>query len=78
MKTALYSVMLAALLAAGCIPRAPFTWPDDSDAAAARSEVRPEKKHATAVRADQVTPENAREMARMLKDEMEHDDEAPK
>ena len=76
MKTALYGLMLSALLAAGCIPKAPFTWPDDGAVPAEDSEPAP-RKHASAVRADQVTAENAAEKARELAAELDNDSRAP-
>jgi predicted small lipoprotein YifL len=76
MKTALYGVMLAALLAAGCIRKAPFAWPDDK-ATPAEQAVQP-RKHVPVVRPNQVTPENALEKARALEEEIENDSEAPK
>jgi hypothetical protein len=75
MKTALYGVLLAALFAAGCIPKAPFTWPDDGATSAAQA-AQP-RKHVPAVRADQLTPENAAEKAKALAEELENDREAP-
>jgi hypothetical protein len=78
MKTALYGVMLGALLAAGCIPKAPFAWPDDTDPATYQTSVQPVRKHASPVRADQVTAENAHEKAQALEEELEGESEAPK
>jgi hypothetical protein len=75
MKTALYGVLLTALLSAGCIPQAPFVWPGDG--ATSGEQGPPEKKHPSAVRADQVTGENAREKAQQLEDELETDREIP-
>jgi hypothetical protein len=75
MKTALYGVMLGALLAAGCIPKVPFTWPDDG---ATSDQAALPRKHPAAVRADQVTAENARDKAKELEDELENDRETPK
>ena len=76
MKTALYGLMLSALLAAGCIPKAPFTWPDDG--AAPAEDIDPgARKHVSAVRADQVTPENAAQKARELEAELDSDSRAP-
>jgi hypothetical protein len=76
MKTALYGLMLSALLAAGCIPKAPFTWPDDSAAPAEDVDLGA-RKHVGAVRADQVTPENAAQKARELEAELDSDSRAP-
>jgi hypothetical protein len=76
MKTALYGLMLSALLAAGCIPKAPFTWPDDSAVPAEDADVGA-RKHVGAVRADQVTPENAAQKARELEAELDSDSRAP-
>jgi hypothetical protein len=73
MKRALYGLMLIPLLAAGCVD-APFTWPDK----AATSAEQPAPKRVTAVRADQVTQENAREKAQELEDELENDRESPR
>ena len=76
MKRVLYGLMTAALLAAGCIPKAPFTWPDDGSAPA--EDIDPAaRKHVSAVRADQVTPENASQMARDLDAELDNDSRAP-
>jgi hypothetical protein len=74
MKTALYGVMLSALLAAGCIPKMPFTWPDDGSAEEAAVPVR---KHVAPVRPDQVTAENAAQKARELDEELQNDSQAP-
>jgi hypothetical protein len=75
MKTALYGLMLTALLAAGCIPQAPFVWPGDG--ATSGEQAQPERKHTPAVRADQVTAENAHQMAQQVEEELENDREAP-
>jgi hypothetical protein len=76
MKTALYGVLLTALLSAGCIPQAPFVWPGDG--ATSGEQGPPDRKHPSAVRADQVTAENAHEVSQHLEDELEIDREAPK
>jgi hypothetical protein len=76
MKTALYGLMLSALLAAGCLPKAPFTWPDDGSAPAEDAE-QAARKHVGAVRPDQVTTENATEKARELETELDNDGKAP-
>jgi hypothetical protein len=75
MKTALYGVLLTALLSAGCLPQAPFVWPGDG--ATSGEPVPVERKHTAAVRADQVTAENAREKAQQVEDELEADRESP-
>jgi len=75
MKTALHGLMVAALLAGGCMPKAPFTWPDDSPAAA--EQPAPPRKHTAPVRADQVTADNAAEKAWELEQELENDNRAP-
>jgi hypothetical protein len=75
MKTALHGLMLAALLVGGCMPKAPFLWPDD-DATAVESVATPQK-HTPPVRADQVTQENAAEKARELEVELQNDSKAP-
>ncbi len=77
MKGALYGVMLSALLGSGCIMSgSPFTWPGDG--ATSDQTVLPARKHVPAVRADQLTAENARDKAHELEDELENDREAPK
>jgi predicted small lipoprotein YifL len=76
MKTALYGLMLSALLSAGCIPKAPFTWPDDDSAPAADAD-QPARKHVGAVRPDQVTTENATQKARELEAELDNDGKVP-
>jgi hypothetical protein len=76
MKKALYGMMLTALLAAGCIPQAPFIWPN-KDATSGDQALEPIRKPAPVVRADQVTAENARDKAQQLEDEVEYDREAP-
>ena len=75
MKTALYGVMLSALLTTGCLIKTPFVSPDDADPPGVAPPVR---KPISQVRPDQVTPENAPEKAEDLKDEIENDREAPK
>jgi hypothetical protein len=75
MKTALHGLMLAALLAAGCMPKAPYLWPDDD--ATPVEPVAPPQKHTPPVRADQVTQENAAEKARELEAELQNDSKAP-
>jgi len=78
MRIMCYGLMLTALLAiAGCIPRAPFTWPDDSPAPVEQPVAAPERKHVPAVRPDQVSPENAAEKAQALEEELNGDYEAP-
>jgi hypothetical protein len=72
MKTALYGLMLSALLTAGCIPKAPFVWPEESPTPA-----EPPRKHVSAVRADQVTPENAHDKAHDLEEELGSDEGRP-
>jgi hypothetical protein len=74
MKKALYGLMLTALLSAGCIPQAPFVWPGEG--ASSGEPLPPERKHVPAVRADQVTAENAHNRAQQLEDELENDREA--
>jgi hypothetical protein len=76
MKTAMYGVILTALLAAGCIPQAPFVWPGDG-ATSGDEVAQPDRKHTSAVRADQVTGENARDKAQQLEDELENDRQSP-
>ena len=76
MKRVLYGLMTAALLAAGCIPKAPFTWPDDS-APPAEEAAASARKHASPVRADQVTPENATQKAREMAEELDNDSRTP-
>jgi len=76
MKRVLYGLMTAALLAAGCIPKAPFTWPDDS-APPAEEAAAAARKHASPVRADQVTPENAAQKAREMAEELDNDSRTP-
>jgi hypothetical protein len=71
MKKALYGVLLTALLSAGCLPQAPFVWPGDG--ATSTEQPSPERKPAPAVRADQVTNENANEKAQLLETELEID-----
>ncbi len=75
MKKALYGVLLTALLSAGCLPQAPFLWPGDG--ATSGEQLPAEKKHVPAVRADQVTAENAHEMTQRVEQELENDREAP-
>lgn len=75
MKTALCGALLAALLAAGCIPKSPFTWPGDG--VTHGEQAVPPRKHVPVVRADQVTRENAWEKAREEEEELERDSEAP-
>jgi len=75
MKTVLYGLMLSALLAAGCV-HTPFTWPDDGSAGAEDVDLAA-RKHVTAVRADQVTPENVAQKARELEAELDSDSRAP-
>ncbi len=75
MKSALYGLMLSALLAAGCV-HTPFTWPDDGSAPAADADSAA-RKHVGAVRPDQVTTENATEKARELETELDNDGKAP-
>ena len=75
MRKALFGLMLTALLAAGCVDKAPFTWPE-ADPAAPQSGLRPAREHVAPVRADQVTSENARQTARALEEELENDREA--
>jgi hypothetical protein len=72
MKTALYGVMLSALLVAGCIEKTPFTWPE-AETATSQAVPPPARKHLAAVRADQVTAENAHEKAQQLEEELEND-----
>ena len=76
MKTAMYGMMLSALLAAGCVTK-PFMWPDDGAPSADQAAQLP-RKHVSAVRADQVTEDNARDKAQELQDELENDREAPR
>jgi len=75
MKTALYGVILSALLAAGCVTK-PSLWPDDSPGPAEQQAAQP-RKHGSVVRADQVNQENAHEKAHDLEEELENDNEAP-
>ncbi len=75
MRTALYGMMLAALLAAGCMPRPPFLWPEEESTPVEQA---PQTiKHTPPVRADQVTPENAAEKARQLEAELENEGKTP-
>ena len=72
----LYGVMLIALLASGCIIQSPFVMPEP-EAAPQTTDTQPVCKHVTAVRADEVTTENAHQKAQEAFDEIENDREAP-
>jgi hypothetical protein len=57
------------------MPKAPFTWPDDTTPTAEPPS--PPRKHTNPVRADQLTADNAAEKARELEIELENDSRAP-
>ena len=80
MKKALYGVLLSALLAAGCLPD-PFVRPDggpSTDQKDFQADLQPARKYVEPVRADQVTAENAVEMADHLEAELAHEHDASK
>ncbi len=69
MKRVLYGAILSALLTTGCVYKSPFVWPEPDPAPA---DVQPQKRPA-AVRADQITIENAHQKAREVEDDIEFD-----
>jgi hypothetical protein len=79
MKTAVFGLMLTALLASGCVQpwENPFIFGPDDVASQQAAQDAQLLKHAPAVRADQVTTENASEKARALEEELENDRQAP-
>ena len=73
MKRLLLGIALTALLATGCVYKSPFVWPEPDPAPAETPH-----KHVPAVRADQITKENAHEKAQDVEAEIENDRAGPK
>jgi hypothetical protein len=76
MKTALYGVLLGALLATGCLSQLPFAYSPQGNGTSADTGTQA-RKHVAPVRPDQVTAENAPQKAQQLEEELDNDLDAP-
>jgi hypothetical protein len=72
MRTVLWGMALIGLSSVGCIWDQSFAWPPGKKSAS-EALVKPSRSHAPAVRPEQVTPENAFQIARALEEELDAD-----